>query len=141
MTALNNCLLYPSRRAGISLHECMSFRALDDAHACVCSAPTPETLLRNAGGHIEFKEISADVIQAVAPHERAEVEAVRTAMGSEHAKRLQAAVSGQEPSKRQKQRHQINSLYHQARVTELQDMEKKLQGTKSKAETAAKYGW
>ena len=54
---------------------------------------------------------------------------------------MQEAVSGQnEPSKRQKQRHQINSLYHQARVTELQDMEKKLQGTKSKAETAAKYG-
>ena len=63
-------------------------------------------------------------------------------MGSEHAKRLQQETSGkQEPSKRQKQRHQINSLYHQARLTELQDMEKKAQGTKSKAETVAKYGW
>jgi proline-rich protein PRCC len=70
------------------------------------------------------------------------MEAVRTAMGSEHARHLQAQTAGKnEPSKRQKQRHQINSLYHQAQVTELHDMERKLQGTKSKAETAAKYGW
>ena len=81
-------------------------------------------------------------MQAVAPHQRAEMEAVRSALGSEHAKQLQAATAGKhEPSKRQKQRHQINSLYHQAKVTELQDMERKLQGNKSKAETAAKYGW
>lgn len=89
-----------------------------------------------------MKEISAEKLQAVAPHERAGLEAVRTALGSEHARELQAATAAKhEPSKRQKQRHQINSLYHQAKVTELQDMERKLQGSKTKAETYAKYGW
>jgi hypothetical protein len=62
---------------------------------CACRAPTPESLLTSAGQfNIQFKEISADKLQAVAPQQRAEVEAVRMAMGSEHAKQLQAETSG-----------------------------------------------
>jgi proline-rich protein PRCC len=106
---------------------------------------TPEALLAQslaAGQHVAFKEINAEIIQAANPHEKAEIEAIRTAMGSEHALQLRAATAGkQEPSKMQKRRHQINSLYHQAKLTELHDMERKLKGTKSKSETAAKYGW
>eukprot|EP00892_Ulva_mutabilis_P000614 jgi/Ulvmu1/10553/UM065_0007.1 len=95
----------------------------------------------NAGQHIEFKEIRADVIQRASPHEKSEVDAMRTAMGSEHAKHVQASAGQHMPSKRQKQRHQLNSLYHKAQMTELQDMERKLVHTRSKAQTAAKYGW
>lgn len=94
-----------------------------------------------AGQHIEFKEIKADVIQRAAPSEKSEIDALRTAMGSEHAKQVQASAGQHNPSKRQKQRHQLNSLYHKAQMTELQDMEKKLVHTRSKAQTAAKYGW
>jgi hypothetical protein len=109
----------------------------------MCRGMTPEQLFKQAGGfNIQVKEISAAELQAVRPHERAAIDAVQTALGSEHAKVLQAATAAkQEPTKRQKQRHQINSLYHQAKVTELQDMERKLQGSKTKAETHAKYGW
>lgn len=107
-------------------------------------APTPEALLAKsmrAGKHVEFKEIKADVIQRAAPHEKSEIDALRTAMGSEHSKKVQAAAGHHMPSKRQKQRHQLNSLYHKSQVTELQDMERKLTHTRSKAQTAAKYGW
>ena len=106
---------------------------------------TPEALLAQsmqAGQHIEFKEINANEIQQAAPHERSEIEALRTAMGSEHVKHLtEAAASASGPSKRQKQRHQITSLYHHAKATELQDMQRKTSTNRSKAATQAKYGW
>jgi Mitotic checkpoint regulator, MAD2B-interacting len=95
-----------------------------------------------AGQHIEFKEINAEEIQRAAPHEKSEIEALRIAMGSEHAKELQqATASATGPTKRQKQRHQITSLYHHAKATELQDMQRKQSNNRSKAVTQAKYGW
>lgn len=95
-----------------------------------------------AGHHIEFKEIKADVIQQAAPHEKSEIEALRVAMGSDHAKELQeATASATGPSKRHKQKHQITSLYHHAKATELQDMQRKQASGRSKAATQAKYGW
>lgn len=91
---------------------------------------------------MEFKEINANVIQQAAPHEKSEIEALRTAMGSEYGRELQeAAASATGPSKRQKQRHQITSLYHHAKATELQDMQRKQSNNRSKAATQAKYGW
>lgn len=95
-----------------------------------------------AGQHVEFTEIKADELQRAAPHEKSEIEALRTAMGSENAKEvLEAASSATGPSKRHKQKHQITSLYHHAKSTELQDMQRKQSNNRSKAVTQAKYGW
>lgn len=40
-----------------------------------------------------------------------------------------------------KRRHQIGSLYHYAKQKELEQLESRAQGSKSKAETQRKYGW
>jgi proline-rich protein PRCC len=40
-----------------------------------------------------------------------------------------------------KRKHQIGTLFHNARMNELKLMEQKAAGIKSKAETAGKYGW
>jgi proline-rich protein PRCC len=120
--------------------------------ALFCRGPTPEELLRQAltggrsgaaGATVQFREVSAATVQAPDVGRRAEMEGVRVALGGEHIRELHAAVAatGGEPTKRQKQRHQLNSLYTKAKQTEIQFMEGGLQGTKSKAETAAKYGW
>lgn len=127
---------------GCTTHAQHAHNVSSAHHLSGSRGPTPEELLRQAGGGgIQLKEVSGASLQSVAPARRAEMEAVETALGSDYAKDLQASAKKHEPNKRQKQRHQINSLYHAARMTELQDMERKAQGTKSKAETAAKYGW
>lgn len=45
------------------------------------------------------------------------------------------------PSKLARRKHQIGALYSHAKAKELEDFERKVQGSKSKAETHAKYGW
>jgi pyruvate/2-oxoglutarate dehydrogenase complex dihydrolipoamide acyltransferase (E2) component len=113
--------------------------------AALCRPVNAEEMLAQsveAGQHVEFKEINADELQRTAPHERSEIEALRAALGSDQAKQVQAATArGSAPSKRQKQRHQIGSLYFQAKANELQDMQRKQANNRSKAHTAAKYGW
>lgn len=51
------------------------------------------------------------------------------------------ARPGADPTKLAKRRHQIGSLYHYAKQKELEQMEVRAQGSKSKAETKKKYGW
>lgn len=52
-----------------------------------------------------------------------------------------AAAGAAEPSKLAKRRHQISSLYSYAKAKELEQLEVRAAGVKSKAETAKKYGW
>ena len=40
-----------------------------------------------------------------------------------------------------KRKHQITSLFHQAKLQEAQYMDARTAGMKSKAQTQAKYGW
>lgn len=49
--------------------------------------------------------------------------------------------AGPDPTKLAKRRHQIGSLYHYAKQKELEQLEQRSQGAKSKAETQKKYGW
>lgn len=54
---------------------------------------------------------------------------------------LPSRLTGPDPSKMAKRRHQIGSLYHYAKQKELEQLEQRSQGAKSKAETQRKYGW
>lgn len=102
---------------------------------------------RRRGQHVaaadfKFTEVKAATLTAMTPDEQAEADAIRLALSTGYARQLQEETAGKnEPTKLSKRKHQISSLYHQARMHELQDMEKKTAGVQSKAETAAKYGW
>lgn len=50
-------------------------------------------------------------------------------------------AAGGDPSKMAKRRHQISSLYHYAKQKELEQLEVRAAGSKTKAETQRKYGW
>ena len=52
-----------------------------------------------------------------------------------------AAAPGPDPGKLAKRRHQISSLYHYAKQKELEQLEVRGTGVKTKAETHRKYGW
>lgn len=52
-----------------------------------------------------------------------------------------AQEAGMKPDNRLRAKHQIGALYWQSKQNELQILEGRLQGMKSKAETQAKYGW
>lgn len=49
--------------------------------------------------------------------------------------------AGPKPDKLAKRKHQIGSLYYEAKAKELEMMESKSKGMKSKAQTHGKYGW
>ncbi|PRW33970.1 proline-rich PRCC [Chlorella sorokiniana] len=89
---------------------------------------------------IQFKEVSGEAIRAMAPGQAAEVNALRNAFGSDYEAKLRQEA-GSDPTKLAKRRHQIGSLYHYAKQKELEQMEVRAQGSKSKAETKKKYGW
>ena len=54
---------------------------------------------------------------------------------------LPPAHAGAAPSRKHKSKHQIGSLYHQAKLAELQDLETRASSAKTKAESKRKYGW
>ncbi|PNH04046.1 putative calmodulin-like protein 2 [Tetrabaena socialis] len=54
---------------------------------------------------------------------------------------LRRSAASFEGSKLAKRKHQIGTLLFNARMQELEQLEKRTAGQKSKAETAAKYGW
>ncbi|KAL4435571.1 hypothetical protein ABPG77_002534 [Micractinium sp. CCAP 211/92] len=95
---------------------------------------------RDAVGGIQIKEVHAEQIRYMAPGQRAEVNALRNAFGSDYEAKLRQEA-GPDPTKLAKRRHQIGSLYHYAKQKELEQLEQRAQGSKSKAETQRKYGW
>lgn len=85
-------------------------------------------------------QVHAEQIRYMAPGQRAEVNALRNAFGSDYEAKLRQEA-GPDPTKLAKRRHQIGSLYHYAKQKELEQLEQRSQGAKSKAETQKKYGW
>ena len=76
------------------------------------------------------------------PGQRAELNALRSTFGDDYENKLKSdAAKVGAVSKLAKHKHQLASLYVQAKEQELEDMEKRTTGAKSKAETARKYGW
>jgi len=76
-------------------------------------------------GSIQFKEVSGDALRYMDPGARADAAALRSALGDgfENRLKMDAAKVG-EVNKLAKRKHQLASLFVQAKAQELQDMEK-----------------
>lgn len=91
---------------------------------------------------INFKEISGADLRYMDPGARAEADGIRSALGADYESRLRAdAAKMGSVSKMARRRHQLSSLYVQAKEQELEQLEKRATGMKTKAETQRKYGW
>jgi hypothetical protein len=91
---------------------------------------------------INFKEISGAALRYMDPGSRAEADGIRSALGADYEGRLRAdAAKMGNVSKMARRRHQLSSLYVQAKEHELEQLEKRATGMKTKAETQRKYGW
>ncbi|EFN56920.1 hypothetical protein CHLNCDRAFT_143436 [Chlorella variabilis] len=93
-----------------------------------------------AAAGIEIREVRGDQLKAMDPGQRAGVDAIRNALGADYEAKLRKEA-GSDPSKLAKRRHQIGSLYHYAKQKELEQLEVRAAGSKTKAETQKKYGW
>jgi hypothetical protein len=93
-------------------------------------------------GDIQFKEISGAQLRYMDPGQKAELNALRSALGDDYEAKLKSdAAKVGNVSKLAKRKHQLASLYVQSKEQELEDMEKRASGAKTKAETQKKYGW
>ena len=112
------------------------------ADAMLAAALSAETRGGGGGGGIQFKEVSGARLRYMDPGQRAELNALRSTFGDDYENKLKSdAAKVGAVSKLAKHKHQLASLYVQAKEQELEDMEKRTTGAKSKAETARKYGW
>ncbi|EFJ53237.1 hypothetical protein VOLCADRAFT_86322 [Volvox carteri f. nagariensis] len=93
-----------------------------------------------AGG-MKLVEINAKDLTRMDPAAKEAANSARDALGPEYALSLRRSAAPFEGSKMARRKHQIGTLLFNARMQELEHMEKRTQGQKSKAETAAKYGW
>lgn len=66
--------------------------------------------------------------------------ALAIAYGEDYEAKIRAEA-GPDPGKRAKSKHQISSLYHQAKLAEIELAEKKTQSMKTIKQTRGKYGW
>ncbi|KAL4854611.1 hypothetical protein ACK3TF_004764 [Chlorella vulgaris] len=120
--------------------------AADPAEAMLAAAMAAERERATRRGHgaavadIQIKEVRGDQLKYMDPGQRAGVDAIRNALGADYEAKLRAEAGG-DPSKMAKRRHQISSLYHYAKQKELEQLEVRAAGSKTKAETQRKYGW
>lgn len=86
-----------------------------------------------------IREISGADVLGRASTQLDTVTSLKIAMGAEYARKIRAEAG--DVSKMERRKHQITSLYHQAKMAELEMLDARASGQKSKAETARKYGW
>lgn len=91
--------------------------------------------------NIQFKEVKADEVKYVDPAQREATQGMRSALGTDYAQQLRAQAAPHTGSKLARSKHQIGTLFANAKLRELEVMENRASGMKSKAETAGKYGW
>eukprot|EP00775_Hariotina_reticulata_P005355 gene5355-5591_t len=96
---------------------------------------------RTAAAKRKFKEVNADKIKYVDPAQKEAAQGMRAALGTEYAGQLRAQAAPHVGSRLARSKHQIGTLYANAKVKELEMFENRARGMKSKAETAGKYGW
>ncbi|KAK9826164.1 hypothetical protein WJX81_002555 [Elliptochloris bilobata] len=89
---------------------------------------------------VKFVEVDQEELRRVDPAAREAMNAARTAFGADYEARLRAEA-GAAPDKLSRRKHQISSLYHSAKMKELEMLDMRGQGLKTKAQTQAKYGW
>uniref|UniRef100_A0A1D2AI10 Proline-rich protein PRCC n=1 Tax=Auxenochlorella protothecoides TaxID=3075 RepID=A0A1D2AI10_AUXPR len=99
----------------------------------------PDVAAFTAAG-IQFKEVNGAALRYMDPGQRAELNAMRSALGSDYEARLRKEA-GPDVGKMQKRKHQIGSLFQQAKLQELEMLEKHAAGIRNKTETKRKYGW
>jgi proline-rich protein PRCC len=92
-------------------------------------------------GDVAFKEINAEKLKYVDPATREAQQGIEAVLGSDYVQRLRAEAAPHTGNKTARRKHQIGTLFHNARMNEIKLMEQRAQGMKTKAETAGKYGW
>ena len=105
----------------------------------------PDAELAAAAAAGGLTSIAATDLTYMTPAAAAEAAAAGAASRAALAAGRAAVGSGggqlDEPSKMAKRKHQITSLFHAAKAREAEYGAGRAAGQKSKAETAAKYGW
>ncbi|CAG9461768.1 unnamed protein product [Pedinophyceae sp. YPF-701] len=87
------------------------------------------------------KEVTGHAVLASAPGGGANSMAtLRDVMGTDYHKKVRVEA-GEAPTKMEKRKHQIRSLYHSAKMAELEMLDQSAGGAAKKATTARKYGW
>ncbi|KAG1670170.1 hypothetical protein FOA52_000882 [Chlamydomonas sp. UWO 241] len=90
---------------------------------------------------VQFKEVSQASLRYVAPGQAAEQGGLASALGSDYANQLRAQAATCKGTGKANQKHQIGTLLHNAKMAEIDMLEGKSRGMKTKRETQAKYGW
>lgn len=90
---------------------------------------------------LQFVEVNADKLKYVDPSVKESMKGVRSALGAEYEMQLRASAKPFTGNKVARRKHQIGTLYHNAKMRELDILEGKAQTMKNKAETQGKYGW
>jgi proline-rich protein PRCC len=95
---------------------------------------------RKPGKMPQIVNITQEKLKYVAPTINAAQKGTDTAFGPQYQAQLRHEA-GDKGTKTARKKHQIGTLYHDMKLAELEMLEKRTTGQKSKAETAAKYGW
>ncbi|KAF5843841.1 hypothetical protein DUNSADRAFT_5078 [Dunaliella salina] len=90
---------------------------------------------------IQFKEVNQKDLTYVPAAAREAATNVRSALGPEYAAKLRSDAKPFEGDRLSKRKHQIGTLFYNAKMKELEIMEGKAHGMAQKGATAAKYGW
>mmetsp|Transcript_462 Transcript_462/g.1192 ORF Transcript_462/g.1192 Transcript_462/m.1192 type:complete len:432 (+) Transcript_462:136-1431(+) len=90
---------------------------------------------------IQFKEVNQKDLTYVPAAAREAATNVRSALGPEYAAKLRNEAKPFEGDRLSKRKHQIGTLFYNAKMKELEIMEGKAHGMAQKGQTAAKYGW
>ncbi|GAX75262.1 hypothetical protein CEUSTIGMA_g2707.t1 [Chlamydomonas eustigma] len=90
---------------------------------------------------VQFKEINQKELRYVDPSKKEANAGMRSALGPEFENELRAAASKHSGSRLARSKHQIGTLFHNAKMNEIELLEGKARSMKTKSETQAKYGW
>ncbi|KAK9836439.1 hypothetical protein WJX74_000621 [Apatococcus lobatus] len=93
-----------------------------------------------ASAGINFVEVKGQDLREGSRAARDAQQGMRSALGPDYEARLRREA-GPKPDRKARGKHQISSLFHAAKMKELEQFEQRAQGMKTKAETQAKYGW
>lgn len=78
--------------------------------------------------NLKFKEVNAATLKYVEPMAMAAGDGMREALGSDYAQQLRAAAAPFQGDKMAKRKHQIGTLFHNAKMQELEILEQRAQG-------------
>lgn len=95
---------------------------------------------RKAGKAPTIVNVTQEKLKYVAPSASATANAATNAFGPQYQAELRREA-GEKGTKNARRKHQIGTLYHNMKMAEVEAVQAGSKTFKSKAETAAKYGW